>query len=762
MRATEFITEVFQPGKTNWKWRRQSSDEAFASFIVADREYQWHAFTSEANLTKWEIQFRLMRVPTDPDGLDLFGTTGTGNSAEVLSTAVDITREFIKQYGLDKVEEITFNAKEDSRIGLYAKMINRLLPDWDLYQKYSKDKGMEYHLTDRRAYDKPENKTTEGQGVAEGVNNYLWHGSKTKHSVLYPQQADDTGGKEESNKNAVYATPIAKVAIAMGLTIPGSDTGMFPNDPQMVLFKGGIRKGQMVYLHKVPKDLFIKHNDREWYSKPGVKEVKPIEVVAVPVDKWLHLIRQATPQDLELQKKNLKKQGVAEVVKMPPTKNSSQGMADWAYKDALDKKATNKGSLRGIPSEIYDMGDHLRVFVLDNQGPVLYLALNKFLNGFKSGAVAVDPRGRGQNLAVQVYQATSDTFGRPIYSDTTQTDASRIGIWQKLISAFPNRVVGYDQKTQEDLPLTYTDQGPAVRDNQPIYVQRNAKDQPKPMTSQDRSRTRLLKLLPTAQSKQGVAEGLLREFAPSGQGERDSGRWYTDDELADIIGDDWFEDFDVSHDEFNIDTHGEKAKQNLASYANSWFDDRGYNVNVMGVEHNDVDHDLKWYIEGSFHNPRFAEQGVAEGLKHTLRKFDPTIKARILAKSQDQTDQGLDTIAQLADMGLTSDDMISRAMKPNTYFKNAERYAKLLAKKGVAEAEKTAKVFHPQYVDVYYLDGPRRTPLLVNRKVPYKLIDRYLEVVIKKYNLQKGRFEFRNAEEDPVKVTESVDYLEEK
>jgi len=80
----------------------------------------------------------------------------------------------------------------------------------------------------------------------------------------------------------------------------------------------------------------------------------------------------------------------------------------------------------------------------------------------------------------------------------------------------------------------------------------------------------------------------------------------------------------------------------------------------------------------------------------------------------------------------------------------------------VTEAEKTAKVFHPQYVDVYYLDGPRRTPLLVNRKVPYKLIDRYLEVAIKKYNLQQGRFEFRNAEEDPIKVTKSVDYLEEK
>ena len=146
--------------------------------------------------------------------------------------------------------------------------------------------------------------------VTEGVNDYLWHGSKTEHSVLYPQQADDTGGAEGSNKNAVYATPSARVAIAMGLTTPGSDTGMFPNDPQMVLFKGQIRKGQMVYLHKVPKDLFIKHNGREWFSKPGVKEITPIEVVAVPVDKYLNLIRQATPQDLELQKKYMK-QGAA-------------------------------------------------------------------------------------------------------------------------------------------------------------------------------------------------------------------------------------------------------------------------------------------------------------------------------------------------------------------------------------------------------------------------------------------------------------------
>jgi hypothetical protein len=158
MRANEFLSELFKPGKKNWEWARLGTNEVSAFFKVGDREYLWQAFTG-SNPTKWEIQFRLIRKPdVDPDKLDLFGKTDTGNSAEVLSTAVDITRAFLKDYGLDRVEEITFNAKEDSRIGLYAKMIKRLLPDWDLYQKKDPVDGMIFSLTDRRAYDKPENK----------------------------------------------------------------------------------------------------------------------------------------------------------------------------------------------------------------------------------------------------------------------------------------------------------------------------------------------------------------------------------------------------------------------------------------------------------------------------------------------------------------------------------------------------------------------------------------------------------------------------
>lgn len=154
MRATEFITEVFQPGKTNWKWRFKGSEEAIAEFEVGGRTYMWSAYSHVRikNPEKWEVQFRLLRQDDDPEDLDLFGTTGTGNSAEVMSTAVDITRDFLKSYG-DKVLELTFSAKENSRIGLYTKMVKRLLPDWNLYNRYDETNGLEYYLTNPRAYE---------------------------------------------------------------------------------------------------------------------------------------------------------------------------------------------------------------------------------------------------------------------------------------------------------------------------------------------------------------------------------------------------------------------------------------------------------------------------------------------------------------------------------------------------------------------------------------------------------------------------------
>ena len=296
--------------------------------------------------------------------------TGEGDAQKVFATVLSAIQQFIVKY---KPLKIYFSASKlldpsinygpddvvpnpESRAKLYDRLVQRYAKAWGyrafrgdthasvMYElsRIPKQKAVGEDYTMQFAAEKtpvvsPYAGVKDNQyrgSMSESTNNYLWHGSRHENKVLVPRQANDTGGKEESNKNAIYATPSAKVAIAMGLTTPGSDTGMFPNDPQMILFKGGIRKGQMVYLHKVPKDLFIKHNDREWYSKPDVKEITvPKEnIIAVPVDKYLNLIRQATPADLELQKKNMKKQGVAEASGYIPSERQKN---DPRFKTAL-------------------------------------------------------------------------------------------------------------------------------------------------------------------------------------------------------------------------------------------------------------------------------------------------------------------------------------------------------------------------------------------------------------------------------------------
>ena len=101
--------------------------------------------------------------------------------------------------------------------------------------------------------------------------------------------------------------------------------------------------------------------------------------------------------------------------------------------------------------------------------------------------------------------------------------------------------------------------------------------------------------------EQGVAEDNLKEFAP-GNGGGESGRWYTDDQMTDLVGDGWWNDLDIS---------GDISKQEMIQEAQAWLDDQGYSVHVLNCKVNDDD--MEWYIEGSFQNSRFAKKGVAEG-----------------------------------------------------------------------------------------------------------------------------------------------------
>lgn len=127
MRATEFITELFQPGK-NWEWSFRGSEEAVAVFHIDKIPYMFHAYGTDG---VWEVEFK--NAERGLSRSSKFGLTGTGNSAQVMSTVVDIMRAFLDHYR-DQIETLRFSAKEDSRQSLYAKMAKRLLPNWNLQQ----------------------------------------------------------------------------------------------------------------------------------------------------------------------------------------------------------------------------------------------------------------------------------------------------------------------------------------------------------------------------------------------------------------------------------------------------------------------------------------------------------------------------------------------------------------------------------------------------------------------------------------------------
>lgn len=183
MRAIEFLTELFQQGK-DWKWEFKGSEEAMATFTVGDVEYFWHASVENIRRpNQWTIAFRA-RNQSEQD--KMFGLTGTGNSAEVMSTAIDITRSFLQEYG-DKVLELRFSAKEESRSKLYARMVKRLLPNWDLHTMPDVlNGGSMFYLTNPRAYE-----LAKESGVSAGGGQHKWMG-KEPYRHLVEKNIDES------------------------------------------------------------------------------------------------------------------------------------------------------------------------------------------------------------------------------------------------------------------------------------------------------------------------------------------------------------------------------------------------------------------------------------------------------------------------------------------------------------------------------------------------------------------------------------------
>ena len=128
--AEEELTELFSPGKA-WKWSFTGSEEAVAVFHVGEIPYMFRAYTYSDTPGVWEVEFK--NAERGQSKSSKFGLTGTGNSAEVMSTIADIMRAFLEKYK-DKIERLVFTAKESSRQALYARMAKRLMPGWKLVQ----------------------------------------------------------------------------------------------------------------------------------------------------------------------------------------------------------------------------------------------------------------------------------------------------------------------------------------------------------------------------------------------------------------------------------------------------------------------------------------------------------------------------------------------------------------------------------------------------------------------------------------------------
>jgi hypothetical protein len=121
------LHELFKNDKIDWKWGFRGSQEAEATFVVGDVQYHFYAYSHSARPTIWEVEFRAVE---GVDPRNKFGVTGTGNAAQVMAIVVEILGEFLQKYD-DKIQSLTFSAKERSRRDLYARMVRRLLPNWD-------------------------------------------------------------------------------------------------------------------------------------------------------------------------------------------------------------------------------------------------------------------------------------------------------------------------------------------------------------------------------------------------------------------------------------------------------------------------------------------------------------------------------------------------------------------------------------------------------------------------------------------------------
>lgn len=114
MRIKELFTQPFK-----WSWFSQSDEEAIAHFSTGKMDYMVNFIYNESRDPKdrgWIVEFSASM----PDGM---GITGSGDSAQVFATVIEIIKKFKQSH---PKAMLMFSAAEPSRQKLYLSLVKKL------------------------------------------------------------------------------------------------------------------------------------------------------------------------------------------------------------------------------------------------------------------------------------------------------------------------------------------------------------------------------------------------------------------------------------------------------------------------------------------------------------------------------------------------------------------------------------------------------------------------------------------------------------
>jgi hypothetical protein len=201
-------------------------------------------------------------------------------------------------------------------------------------------------------------------------------------------------------------------------------------------------------------------NSREFHSIPSVKEIKPIEIKEVPVNRYLNLIRKATREDWALRKKFMRKQGVQEVKILSKVKGKG---SEPGQLPRFGRPIAPGEETRYLGTKVADwqgreiwrdyLGGQLsyHLFDPDTRTVIVTTFGSRYKMNPRSYIIHGLYAAPGNPVrAAEFYRALVRDLGLTLISDRKQSPGGN-RVWQQL-EQFPDvEVYGYDTNTDQAL-----------------------------------------------------------------------------------------------------------------------------------------------------------------------------------------------------------------------------------------------------------------------------------------------------------------------